>query len=145
MPPLTLSEVDEFLVKAPIATLCTHNTDGTIHAAPVWFKYERGELIFGTQNDARRIKNIKHNPNVTVVIDDEHPPFKGVLLYGKAQLDYDNVIPKRVAIFEKYMPKANAEKLANGLAGMRKPVVIRVKPNKITSYDYAKDQSGLFK
>jgi hypothetical protein len=66
------------------------------------------------------------------------------VLYGKAQLDYDNVIPKRVVLFEKYMPKANAEKLANGLAAIRKPVVIRVKPNKIVSYDYGKDQSHLF-
>jgi nitroimidazol reductase NimA-like FMN-containing flavoprotein (pyridoxamine 5'-phosphate oxidase superfamily) len=145
MPPLSTDEVDEFLVKAPIATLCTQNTDGTIHAAPLFFKYDQGELLFGTQNDARRIKNIKNNPNVTIVIDDEHPPFKGVVLYGKAKLDYDDVIPKRVAIFEKYMPKPNAEKLANGLAAMRKPVVIRVKPSKVTSYDYAKDPTGLFK
>jgi len=145
MPPLTQGELDEFLVKAPIATLCTQNSDGTIHAAPLFFRYEKGELLFGTQNDARRIKNIKKNPNVTVLIDDEHPPFKGVVLYGKAQLDYDEVIPKRVVIFEKYMPKPNAQKLADGLAALRKPVVIRVKPNKITSYDYAKDQSGLFK
>jgi PPOX class probable F420-dependent enzyme len=145
MPPLTQGEVDEFLAKAPIATLCTHNADGTIHAAPVWFKYESGEILFGTQNDTRRVKNIKKNPNVTVVIDDEHVPYKGIVLYGKAWLDYENVIPKRVAMFEKYMPKANAEKLANGLAGMRKLVVIHVEPGKVVTYDYNKDQSGLFK
>ena len=145
MPPLTQGELDEFLVKAPIATLCSQNADGTIHAAPVWFKYEGGELLFGTQNDTRRIKNIEQNPNVTVVIDNDQFPYKGVVLYGKARLDYDNVIPKRVAILEKYMPKPGAEKLANSLAAMRKLVVIHVKPSKITSYDYAKDQSGLFK
>ena len=146
MPPLTQEELDEFLVKSPIATLCTHNADGTIHATPVWFKYENGEILFGTQNDARRIKNIKQNADVTVVVDNHQEfPLKGVVIYGKAKLDYNNVIPTRVVIFEKYMPKANAEKLANGLATMRKPVVVRVKPNKIISYDYGKDQSGLFK
>jgi len=146
MPPLTQGELDEFLEKSPVATLCTQNPDGTIHAAPVWFKYEGGDLLFGTQNDTRRIKNIKKNPNVTVVVDNHQEfPYKGVVMYGKARLDYDNVIATRVAIFEKYMTKAGAEKLANGLASMRKLVVIRVTPSKMTSYDYAKDQSGLFK
>ena len=97
MPPLTQSELDEFLVKSPIATLCTHNVDGTIHAAPVWFKYEGGEILFGTQNDTRRIKNIKQNPDVTVVVDNHQEfPLKGVVFYGKAKLDYDNVIPTRI-------------------------------------------------
>jgi nitroimidazol reductase NimA-like FMN-containing flavoprotein (pyridoxamine 5'-phosphate oxidase superfamily) len=145
MPPLTQQELDSFLEQTPVVTLCTQNSDGTIHAAPVWFRCERGEMLLGTQQDTRRIKSIKKNPNVTLVVDVDQPPYKGVIVYGKAKLDYDNVIPKRVSIFEKYMPKANAEKLANGLATMRKGVLIRVKPSKIISYDYAKDQSGLFK
>jgi len=145
MPPLTQMELDGFLAQAPIVTLCTLNSDGTIHAAPVWFKRDGGEILLGTQQDARRIKNIKKNPNVTLVVDVDQPPYKGVVIYGKAQLDFDNVIAKRVSIFEKYMPKANAEKLANGLASMREPVIIRVKPTKMVSYDYAKDQSGMFK
>ncbi len=107
---------------------------------------EGGELLFGTQNDTRRIKNIQKNPNVTAVVDNHQEfPYKGVVIYGKARLDYNNAIPTRVAMFEKYMPKASAEKLANGLAAMRKLVVIRVKPNKIVSYDYGKDPTGLFK
>ncbi len=145
MPPLTDNELDTFLEEAPIATLCTHNSNGTIHAAPIWFKYDKGELHFGTQDDARRIINIKKNPDVTIVVDSDQAPYKGVVIYGKARLDYDGVIPKRVTIFEKYMPTVNAEKLANALAALRKPVIIHVKPSRKTSYDYAKDQSGLFK
>ncbi|HYB03999.1 MAG TPA: pyridoxamine 5'-phosphate oxidase family protein [Nitrososphaerales archaeon] len=144
MPPLTESEMNTFLEKAPIARLCTHNSNGSIHAAPIWFKYDNGEILFGTQDDSHRIINLKKNPDVTIVVDTEALPYKGVVIYGKARLDYDNAIAKRVAIFEKYMPKANAEKLANGLAAMRKPVVIHVKPTKMISYDYGKDQTGLF-
>jgi nitroimidazol reductase NimA-like FMN-containing flavoprotein (pyridoxamine 5'-phosphate oxidase superfamily) len=144
-PPLTHEEVEDLLVRQPIATLCTQNSDGTIHAAPIWYKYSRGELVFGTQQDSRRVKNIKRNQNVTVVVDERQVPYKGVIIYGKAKLDFDDVISKRVNIFEKYMPKANAEGLAQGLAKLRKLVVIRVIPGKMVSYDYAKDQSGLFK
>ncbi len=144
MPPLTDSELNSFLEKAPIARLCTHNSNGSIHSVPAWFKYDNGEIVFGTQDDTQRIANIKKNSDVTVLVDMEALPYQGAVIYGKARLDYDNVIPKRVAIFEKYMPKANAEKLANGLAALRKPVVVRVKPTKIISYDYAKDSTGLF-
>ena len=101
--------------------------------------------MFGTQQDSHRIGNIRRNPDVTVVIDTDQLPYKGVVIYGSAKLDYDNVIPKRVTIFQKYMPKENAEGLASGLAKLRKPVIIRVNPKKIILYDYAKDESGLFK
>jgi PPOX class probable F420-dependent enzyme len=144
-PPLTPSELDSFLKQAPIATLCTHNKDATIHAAPIWFKYDGGELLFGTQQDSHRVGNVRRNSDVTVVIDTDQLPYKGVVIYGSAKLDYEDVIPKRVSIFQKYMSKENAEGLASGLAKLRKPVIIRVSPKKMISYDYAKDESGLFK
>ncbi len=145
MPPLTQKELDDFLAKEPIATLCTQNEDGSIHATPLWFKYEGGQISFGTQEDQKKIKNIKSNPNVTVLVDNhDRAPYRGVMIYGRANLDYDDVIAKRVALFEKYLPKKNAEGLAQGLAKLRKPIIIRVTPNKIISYDYAKDSTGLF-
>ncbi len=146
MPPLTESERDSFLQKAPVATLCTHNSNGTIHAAPVWFKYDKDEILLATQDDTRRIKNIKKNPDVTITVDSGgQTPYKGVVIYGKARLDYDNVIPRRVAMYEKYMPKSNAEKLVKGLAALQTLVLIHVKPSKMTSFDYGKDPTGLFK
>ena len=85
-----------------------------------------------------KARNIKHNPNVTVLIDNQAPPWKGVLIYGEAELDYEDVVAKRISIFERYMPAENARKLATGLANSYAPVVIRVKPKRMTSYDYSK-------
>ena len=145
MPALTKEELDSFLSKTGVARLCTHNPDGTMHAAPIWFMYDRGEFVFGTQQDSRRVKNIRGNPDVTIILDQEQPPPKGVVVYGRAALDYDDVVSKRIKIFEKYMPHANAAELAQGLAKLRKPVIIRVPPTKVVSYDYDKDPTGLFK
>jgi PPOX class probable F420-dependent enzyme len=145
MPALTQPEVDSLLSQTGVARLCTHNADGTIHAAPVWFTYEKGQFFFGTQQDSRRVRNIKRNPDVTIILDQEQPPPKGVVVYGRAVLDYEDVISKRAKIFEKYMPKNTAEGLVQGLAKLRKPVIIRVTPNKMVSYDYGKDPTGLFK
>jgi nitroimidazol reductase NimA-like FMN-containing flavoprotein (pyridoxamine 5'-phosphate oxidase superfamily) len=138
-PPLNNDELKTFLTKAPIAHLGSMNPDGTVHIAALWFKYDGGDIVFGTQDMTNKIRNIKHNPNVTVLIDVEGPPLRGVLIYGHAELDYEDVVAKRITIFEKYVPIENAIQMAKNLAGNFTPVIIRVKPKHISSYDYAKD------
>jgi PPOX class probable F420-dependent enzyme len=138
-PPLTADELETFLQEAPIARLGTTNPDGTVHLAALWFAYLDGDIVFGTQEVTNKVRNIKRNPNVTVLIDVAGPPLKGVLIYGRAELDYEDVLAKRIAIFEKYMPGEDARGLAEALADSWAPVVIRVKPTQVTSYDYGKD------
>jgi general stress protein 26 len=138
MPPFTQEELVAFLNEAPVARLCSMNPDGTIHIAAVYFKYENGEILIGTQDMTHKVRNIKHNPNVTVLIDNQAPPWKGVLIYGKAELDYKNVIAKRASIFERYKTPEDARKFAEDLANNYEPVVIRIKPKRMTSYDYSK-------
>jgi PPOX class probable F420-dependent enzyme len=138
MPPLTQDELVAFLKEAPIARLSSMNPDGTIHSAPVYFKYDDGDILIGTQDVTRKVRNTKQNPNVTLLIDSETPPYRGVVIYGEAELDYEDVIAKRISIFERYMPAENAQQLAMGLANHYDPVIIRVKPKRMTSYDYSK-------
>ncbi|MBE3143885.1 MAG: pyridoxamine 5'-phosphate oxidase family protein [Planctomycetes bacterium] len=137
-PPFTHDELVAFLNEAPVARLSSMNPDGTIHIAAVYFKYDNGDILIGTQDVTHKVRNIKHNPNVTVLIDNQAPPWKGVLIYGEAELDYEDVVAKRISIFERYMLAENARKLAADLANSYTPVVIRVKPKRMTSYDYSK-------
>jgi PPOX class probable F420-dependent enzyme len=140
-PPMTDDERVAFLQKAPIARLGSINPDGTVHLAALWFTYDKtsGSLMFGTQDMTYKVRNIKRNPKVTVLIDIEGPPLKGVLMYGQAELDYRDVMSKRVAIFEKYMPRDDAIKFAEMMASSYTPVIIRVRPTRVSSYDYAKE------
>jgi hypothetical protein len=138
MPPLTPAEIDTFLSQPLIAKLSTLNKDNTIHIAPLLFGYDNGDILLGTQDISRKVRNVKRNPNVTVLVDEPGPPAKGVIIYGKATLDYDNVIEQRVLIFEKYMPSDQALGFAQALAGKWQPVIIRVKPDHTVSFDYAK-------
>ena len=108
-PPLTQDELVAFLNEAPLARLSSLNPDGTIHIAPVYFKYDNGDILIGTQDISHKIRNIKNNPNVTVLIDNQEAPFRGVLIYGVATLEYDDVIAKRASIFSRYMPAEDAQ------------------------------------
>ena len=137
-PPLTQDELVAFLNEAPIARLSSLNPDGTIHIASVYFRYDNGDILIGTQDISHKIRNIKNNPNVTVLIDNQEAPFRGVLIYGVATLEYENVVAKRAAIFSRYMPAEDAQNSASNLANQFQSVVVRIKPQKVTSYDYTK-------
>jgi nitroimidazol reductase NimA-like FMN-containing flavoprotein (pyridoxamine 5'-phosphate oxidase superfamily) len=138
-PPFSQEELNAFLNEAPVARLGTHNPDGTIHMTSVYFKYDDGCILMGTQDISHKIRNIKQNSQVTVLIDNQEPPWKAVIIYGEASLEYDNVIEKRASIFERYMPAEDALESAKGLAANFVSVVIRITPKQIISYDYSKE------
>jgi PPOX class probable F420-dependent enzyme len=135
---MTVSEMESFLARPLIAKLCTHNKDGSIHIVPIWFRYENGEILMGTQEISQKIQNIKRDNHVTVLVDTTEPRLGGVIMYGAAELEYDDVIPKRVSIFKKYMDAEQAPALAARLANQWKPVVVRIKPERVITFDYSK-------
>lgn len=62
-----------------------------------------------------------------------------MLIYGKGELDYENVNQKRITLLEKYMPRDKALELTQDLDRVWKPVIICVFPQRIISFDYAKE------
>lgn len=135
--PFIPDDIARFLAQPLVAKLSTHNDDGTIHTVPIWFKYHEGEFLFGTQDVSRKIQNIRRDNRVTVLVETTDPNLKGIMVYGTATLDYGDVIPKRRLVFEKYMPAEDAGALAERLAGMWKPVIVRVTPERMITFDYA--------
>jgi hypothetical protein len=138
LPAMNDEELVSFFEQAIFARLGTINDDGTIHIAPIFFKYVDGQLLMATQDPSRKIRNIKRNKNVTVLIDTTEVPFKGALVYGTAELDYEDVIPKRVAIFERRLSQEDAETYAGRLSGKWKCVIVRITPVRIDTFDYSK-------
>jgi nitroimidazol reductase NimA-like FMN-containing flavoprotein (pyridoxamine 5'-phosphate oxidase superfamily) len=138
LPALTQEELVSFFEEAQFARLGTINEDGTIHIAPIFFKYDEGQILMATQDPSRKIRNIKRNNHVTVLIDTTEIPFRGALIYGTAELDYEDVIEKRVAIFERRLSRQEAETYASRLSGKWKCVIVRITPTKIASFDYSK-------
>jgi hypothetical protein len=109
LPAMTEEELTSFFEEEQFARLGTLNEDGSIHVAPIFFKYDNGQIIMASQCPSRKIRNFKRNPNVTVLIDNTKVPFKGALIYGKAELDYEDVVKKRMSIFERRLSQENAK------------------------------------
>jgi hypothetical protein len=105
---------------------------------PIFFKYQNGQILMASQCPSRKVRNIKRNPNVTILIDKTEVPFKGALIYGKAELDYEDVVNKRISIFERRLSTDEANTYARRLAAKWQCVIIRVTPIHIASFDYSK-------
>lgn len=138
LPRMNDEELATFLEHAQFARIATMNEDGTIHIAPIFFKYLDGQLLMATQDPSRKVRNIKRNNNVTVLIDTTDVPFQGALIYGKAELDYEDVVSKRIPIFEKRLSREEAETYAKRLSDKWKCVILRITPTRISSFDYSK-------
>jgi general stress protein 26 len=127
-------EIQTLLEDAKIARVCCHNQDGTIHSTPTWYRYEEGTIRIPIPSDSRKAKNIKHNDNVTILVDVVNPP-KGVIIYGKAVLDDVDVMSKAVRVNEKYQnreeAKATVEKFLT-----EKDYILTVKTEQIASFHY---------
>ncbi len=141
-PHLTDDEINELLNSAKIAKICTHNKDDTIHAVPVWFNYDNERIIIGTPKASRRLRNIRRNNNVTILIDEgvsSSTRARGVIIYGEAGIDEKNVDQAGRSLISKYMPEEEAKGVWKGLSELTEWVIVIVKPIHMASFDYNKD------
>jgi len=139
-PPLTSEEIESMLRENYIARICTHNRDGTIHVAPVSYKYMNGQIVIISHASTRKTRNIKRNDDVTVLIDTQ-PTIKGVLIYGKAEIDSDNVYEQAVSVMEAYagdMSKDKVQRFTRAFLDAIKCVIVKVTPKRIISFDHTK-------
>ena len=140
-PPLTSEEIESMLKENRFARICTHNKDGTIHAMPIAYRYLNGQILILTNVKSRKIKNIERNNQVTVLVDT--PELRGILIYGTAEIDYDNIYEKAPTILETArpvlgLPKEKLERIAKTYVDTFKLIILKITPKHITTFDYSK-------
>jgi hypothetical protein len=144
-PPLTSEEIESVLKENHYARICTHNKDGTIHAMPVAYRYVNGQVLIMSFIKSRKTKNIERNNDVTVLVDTPDP-LRGILIYGEAEIDYDNVYEQTLAINEaspafSSMPREKLERVSKACVDTWKSVIVKVTPKRMVTFDYAKDEA----
>lgn len=114
------------------AKLATTRADGRPHVAPVWFDLDGDDLLFTTWHTTVKAANLRHDPRVSMCVDDEAPPFAFVIVEGLATLSEDLAELRYWAtrIAARYMGADQAEAFGqrNGVAG---EILVRVRPTKI--------------
>ena len=75
---MSAQEVNAFLSHGTrTAKLATVRADGRPHVTPVWFVIDpaTGDLLFNTGENAVKGKNLARDPRVTLLVDEEVPPY----------------------------------------------------------------------
>jgi hypothetical protein len=106
---------------------------------PVSYRYIDGQIVMASIASSRKTRNIKRNNNVTVLIDNKNA--QGILIYGKAKLEYDNIHATVVSIWETAFsaPRDKVERLVRAYLDKVKYVVVRITPQRTVTFDYTKD------
>ena len=81
---MTTEEIDAFLNERRVATMCTTNADGSIHAVAMWYGFVDGCLAFETKLKSQKVANLRRNPNLTVALEDG---LRETIAYFRARLD----------------------------------------------------------
>ena len=83
---LPQQQVERFLRGRHIAVLTTINADGTPLQTPVWCLYQDDLIYVRTNSASAKARNIRRDPRVSLCVQDERPPYRGVTVKGSASI-----------------------------------------------------------
>jgi PPOX class probable F420-dependent enzyme len=87
---MTPDETRAFLLAGTrTAAVATIRPAGRPHVAPVWFLLDGDDVVFTTGADTVKAANIRRDGRVSLLVDDETPPFAFVQIDGVATLSDD--------------------------------------------------------
>lgn len=136
--PLTQSELDSFLSEPNIAVVATTGPSGKPHAMPIWYLWRDGKVLFHTGPDSKKMRNLRENSRVSIVVDTKAAPYKVAIVEGTAaELPEDKTLGREIAIH--YLGPEQGERYS---AGSTEPsTLVEVTPTKIISWDYARESN----
>lgn len=138
---LSDSEIRAFLLESKTLTIVSHGPGGFPHPMPMWFALDDDLSVrITTYAKSQKVHNIERDSRVSILVEsgEVYEELKGVVFYGHAELihDIEQVIDALADInrFDRADPK-----IREGMQGnAAKRVVIRVRPERIVSWDHSK-------
>ena len=61
----------ELLASDAVATIVTLDADGTPQVSAAWVGVEDGEIVFGTLDDQRKLRNLRRDPRVAISLQSD--------------------------------------------------------------------------
>ncbi len=101
----------------------------TPHLSSIWYIWREGCFWLTTSEDRLKVRAIRKNPKVALIVDTDVMPYKGVIVEGEAELTKERVGEITLAIVKRYVPSKQVKKQYEGL--MKYPrILIKIKPTK---------------
>jgi PPOX class probable F420-dependent enzyme len=136
---LTVEDVGGLLDEPRVAVLATLRGDGSVLLSPVWHRWRNGGFDLWIGADDVKIRHLRRDPRVTIVVAESEPPLRGVEVRGKARLVVDEVFESAVAIASRYLGEEEGRAYVE--AGGGDDVIVRLEPGDLRVWDFA-DEYG---
>lgn len=133
------AELDALLSSERTARVATASAGGMPHVIPMWFVWHEGALWVNSLIRSRRTSDIEDGSQAAVCIDagQEYAELRGAVLYGRFEVaDQHPELDQIKQLF--------GQKYWNGVAvpSLRSHVWLRLQPERVVSWDFAKIPSG---
>jgi PPOX class probable F420-dependent enzyme len=138
---LTPEEQAAFLQEARKAALATVDKDGFPHVVAMGFLARDGAIYMTSYAKAQKVLNIRRNPRVGVMIEtgDRYENFRGVMIRGHCEIIEDAGQAEAVIRDSgRQRARGGVPPQGGALASAPKRVVLKVTPEKVTSWDHTK-------
>jgi len=144
---LTDAEIQDFLASSKTVILCSNGRDGHPHVMPMWFRVaEDGAIEMTTYSRSQKVLNLKRDPRATLLVESGigYAELKGVMFRGRVEIvdEVERVVDTMMAASNERQPVTDPEQLAVLREAMKKTaskrVLLRVKPDRVISWDHAK-------
>ena len=126
-------DLDDLLQRPLLAVLATRRSDGDVLLSPLWHEWREGGFNIFTGADDVKVRHIRGDPRVRIVVCEDEPPYRGIEVSGRARVDPgDPAVGLRIAA--RYLGQDRARKWV-GVGD----VVIRIDPDGIRAWDFKDD------
>ena len=144
---LTPAEQRRYLEESHTIILTSLDRRGYPHSVAMWYVVEPdGAVSMTTFAKAQKVVNVRRDPRCSVLVESgqRYEELRGLLIRGRATVidDTAQVLDVLGRVHEKYNQGQAAEVRDALLAQARKRAIIRVPPERVSSWDHRKLMGG---
>ncbi|WP_141807391.1 TIGR03667 family PPOX class F420-dependent oxidoreductase [Nocardia bhagyanarayanae] len=129
------AKVAERLGRESVIWLTTVGPSGTPQPNPVWFQWRDGEFLLFSQPDKAKLRNIAHNPRVSLNLNSTESGGDVVVLTGTARIVEEWPSDEEIAAYtEKYTQGLVEINMTAAEFYAEYSVPVRITPNRLRGF-----------
>jgi PPOX class probable F420-dependent enzyme len=126
-------DLDDLLQRPLLAVLATRTSRDEVLLSPLWHEWRDGGFNLFTGSDDVKVRHIRRDPRVSIVVCEQEPPYRGLEVRGRARVEQgDAETGRRIAA--RYIGDARADDWVGP-----NDVIIRIEPGTVRAWDFKDD------
>lgn len=131
---LSLVDVESLLEAPSPAVLATYRSDGSTLLSPVWYRWTGDAFEIVIAEGDVKLGHLARDPRCVFLVFEATPPFRGVEMQARADLQRGDVSAVRRAISSRYLGQKRADEFVSQRSD--KPgVLLRIHPDRLRVWD----------